>query len=56
MKKHHVFKRCNRCGRKLNDKISIARGYGPRCWELEHKQPDLIFLLLHGSENLKVVD
>ena len=40
---------CNRCGRILKDKSSIKRGYGPRCWEIEHEEPDLIFLLKHGS-------
>ncbi len=27
--------RCKKCGRKLIDKESMQRGYGPVCWE-EH--------------------
>ncbi len=26
---------CNRCGRKITDKLSVKRGYGPTCWEKE---------------------
>lgn len=39
---------CKRCGRKINDPISIERGYGKTCWEKVQEQPDLIFLLQHG--------
>lgn len=26
---------CNRCGRKITEKLSVERGYGPTCWEKE---------------------
>jgi len=32
------FVRCLRCGRILTDPVSIARGYGPECWEKREKE------------------
>ncbi len=25
--------RCKRCGKKISEKKSIERGYGPKCWK-----------------------
>jgi hypothetical protein len=25
---------CLRCGKELKDELSLARGYGPRCWRM----------------------
>ena len=27
-----MYSKCQKCGRKLTDPESIARGYGPECW------------------------
>lgn len=29
-----MYTRCRRCGRKLLDPESRARGFGPECWQL----------------------
>ena len=37
----HLFDtspRCLRCGRRLSDPVSIARGYGPECWGKRGKE------------------
>ena len=28
-----VYSRCRKCGRKLTDPDSRARGFGPECWQ-----------------------
>ncbi|WP_425352526.1 DUF6011 domain-containing protein [Alteribacter populi] len=34
---------CLRCGRKLKDKKSMDRKYGPTCWRKIQEEPDLIY-------------
>lgn len=38
---------CLRCNRKLKDKKSNERGYGPVCWEKVQEQPDLLYFSKH---------
>lgn len=37
------YTQCGRCGRKLKDRKSVERGFGPVCWEkdLEEHRPTM---------------
>lgn len=36
-----MFTKCQKCGKKLTDPESMARGYGPECWsQITGEPPD----------------
>ena len=35
-----MYGRCLKCGRKLTDQISRARGFGPECWAVIKGLPE----------------
>lgn len=40
-----MYQECVKCGRKLKDRKSIERGYGPVCWVKAKKEEQ------HGAED-----
>ncbi|WP_370514520.1 DUF6011 domain-containing protein [Alteribacillus sp. YIM 98480] len=43
--------KCVKCGRKLKDKRSQERGYGPVCWKKSKEDPNLVDMLREGDED-----